>query len=83
MSFFSFSAPGLTGESYYRTKRSNLSATLIVVFGLASALYAGVAQWTRLAHGLGALEPGRYTVSVTVTPAYGSAAVSTKSLEIQ
>ncbi|MGH7676849.1 MAG: hypothetical protein ACRENU_00200 [Gemmatimonadaceae bacterium] len=52
-----FSAPGLTGESYYRTRRSNLQATLTVAFGLGYAVYAGVTQWTRLAHGLGALEP--------------------------
>ena len=52
-----FSAPGLTGESYYRTQRSNLQATLTVTFGMAGALYAGVMNWTRLAHGLGALEP--------------------------
>ena len=52
-----FDAPGLTGESFYRTKRSEMSATLTVLFGLGYALYAGVTQWTRLAHGLGALEP--------------------------
>ena len=52
-----FSARGLSGESYYRTRRSNLQATLTVLFGLAYALHAGVTHWTRLAHGLGALEP--------------------------
>ena len=52
-----FDVPGLTGESFYRTRRSNFSATLTVAFGLASAVYAGVINWTRLAHGLGALEP--------------------------
>jgi hypothetical protein len=54
---FSFSAPGLTGESFYRTRRSNLRATMTVTAGVASALYAGVTEWVRLAHGLGALEP--------------------------
>ena len=73
-----FSAPGLTGESYYRTRRSNLEATLMVVFGVASALYAGVTDWTRLAHGLGALEPAfalsDYQLEVIKAAVLGAAA---------
>ena len=47
-----FDAPGLTGESYYRTRRSELRATLVVLFGLAAALYAGVTEFMRLVYGV-------------------------------
>jgi hypothetical protein len=39
-------APGLTGESFYRTRQSDLRAFLVVLGGISGALYAGV---TRLA----------------------------------
>ena len=47
-----FQAKGLTGESYYRSRRSDLSGTLTVLSGIAFALYAGVAEVLRLVNGV-------------------------------
>lgn len=52
-----FQAPGLVGESYYRTRRSDLRATLIVVFGLCGALYAGAREIMRLVYAIQVDEP--------------------------
>ena len=57
MKFFSFDAPGLVGESYYRTRRSELRATLIVLAGLSAALYAGVTEIMRLVYAVQSDEP--------------------------
>ena len=47
-----FQAKGLTGESYYRSRRSDLSGTLTVLSGITFALYAGVAEVLRLVNGV-------------------------------
>lgn len=47
-----FQARGLTGESYYRTRRADLAATLTVLGGVTLALYAGTAKVLRLVNGL-------------------------------
>lgn len=47
-----FEAPGLTGESFYRTRRSELRATMLVLFGLSAALYAGATEIMRLVYGI-------------------------------
>lgn len=47
-----FEARGLTGESWYRTRRSELSGTLTVASGVAFALYAGTAEVLRLVNGV-------------------------------
>lgn len=41
-------APGLTGESFYRTRRSELTATLAVTGGIAAALSAGATRLIKL-----------------------------------
>lgn len=41
-------APGLTGESFYRTRRSELTATLAVAGGIAAALYIGATRIMKL-----------------------------------
>ena len=74
----SFDAPGLTGESFYRTRRSNLRATLTVTLGLANALYAGATQWLRLANGLRAEDAAfglsDYQVQIIAAAALGAIA---------
>ena len=47
-----FQARGLTGESYYRTRRADMSGTITVLFSVAFALYAGAAEVLRLVNGL-------------------------------
>ena len=47
-----FQAKGLTGESWYRTRRAELSGTVTVLSGVAFALYAGTAEVLRLVNGL-------------------------------
>ena len=41
-------APGLTGESFYRTRRSELTAALAVTGGVAAALYMGATRLMKL-----------------------------------
>jgi hypothetical protein len=71
-----FDAPGLTGESFYRTRRSNLRATLTVFAGLAAALYQGATQIRRLVFGIRILDPAfglsDYMVQVIVGAAVGA-----------
>jgi pilus assembly protein TadC len=52
-----FEAKGLTGESYYRTRRADVSGTLTVLFGVAFALYAGAAEVLRLVNGVRRFDP--------------------------
>lgn len=72
-----FDAPGLTGESYYRTRRSDLTAVMTVCAGLIGALYAGVTEVMRLV-GVRALGPAvslsDYMVEVIFAAAVGAVA---------
>jgi pilus assembly protein TadC len=52
-----FQAKGLTGESWYRTRRADFAGTTTVLFGLAFALYAGVAEVMRLVGGVRRVDP--------------------------
>jgi hypothetical protein len=53
-----FEAKGLSGESYYRTRRADVSGTLTVLVGVAFALYAGAAEVLRLVQGVRRNDPG-------------------------
>lgn len=68
-------APGLTGESYYRTRRSELTATLAVTGGIAAALYAGATRLLKLV-GIPSLGPelgmSEYMTDVVLGAASGA-----------
>ncbi|HET9454020.1 MAG TPA: hypothetical protein VFO66_07045 [Gemmatimonadaceae bacterium] len=69
--------PGLTGESYYRTRRSELTATLVVTGGVAAALYTGATRLMKLV-GIPSLGPelgmSDYMVDVILGAASGAIA---------
>ena len=70
-------APGLTGESFYRTRRSELTATLAVTGGIAAALYMGATRLMKLV-GIPSLGPelgmSDYMVDVILGALAGSVA---------
>ena len=72
-----FAAPGLTGESYYRTRRADLRGTLVVLCGIAAALYIGATDVMRLV-GIPSLGPtlgmSDYMFTVIVYAAGGAIA---------
>lgn len=70
-----FEAPGLVGESYYQTRRSALRAVLLVLFGLAAALYTGATRLMKMV-GMSSLGPelgmSEYLFDVIVSAAMGA-----------
>jgi hypothetical protein len=71
-----FRAPGLTGESYYRDRRADLRAFLVIATGLAFSLYSGATQIRRLALGVRMRAPeyglSEYMVEVIIGAALGA-----------
>ena len=70
-----FSAPGLTGESYYRTRQSDLRAFLVVLGGISGALYTGATRLGKII-GIPSLGPelglSEYMVEIMIGAATGA-----------